>query len=73
MAATYMVRRVKQILNILGMFLEGAKWNYDKHLIDVSIPKELYIDIPLVWFCPLPNRKIPESVTSFNQYILIFL
>ena len=39
------------------MLLEGARWNYDNHLLDNSLPKELYTDIPLIWFLPKDASK----------------
>jgi dynein heavy chain len=30
-----------------GLFLEGARWNYKKHMLDTSLPKELFSDLPM--------------------------
>lgn len=48
-----------------GMFLEGARWNYEKHLIDESKPKELYTDVPVIHFLPKVNRELPTSGVYF--------
>ena len=49
-------------LNI-GMYLEGARWNSTTHLLDDSKPKQLYTELPMIWFLPKKNRKRPESVS----------
>lgn len=46
---------------VYGMFLEGARWNYDTHLLDDSLPKELYTDVPMIHFIPVKNREPPEK------------
>ena len=37
---------------VYGMLLEGARWNYEEHILVDSLPKELYTDMPLIWFVP---------------------
>jgi hypothetical protein len=32
--------------------MEGARWNYDKHYVDSSLPKTLYTDFPMVHLLP---------------------
>lgn len=54
--------RINRILNfILGLFLEGARWNHTTHMLDDSKPKQLYTELPMIWFLPKKNRKKPES------------
>lgn len=48
-----------------GMFLEGARWNYETHLLDESKPKELYTDVPVIHFLPKQNRELPTSGVYF--------
>lgn len=43
------------------MYLEGARWNPTTHLLDDSKPKQLYIEMPMMWFVPKKNRKKPET------------
>lgn len=46
---------------VYGMFLEGARWNYQSHILDDSLPKELYTDIPMMQFKPEADRKAPAT------------
>ena len=47
------------------MFLEGARWNYNTHRLDDSLPKELYTDAPMVLFKPVSRRVPPTSEVYF--------
>lgn len=46
---------------IYGMFLEGAKWDYKKHLMGISYPKELFSDLPPIHMVPAANRVMAEE------------
>jgi len=46
---------------IFGMFLEGARWDASKQLLQESRPKELYTDLPVVHMLPIANRKAPKD------------
>lgn len=46
---------------IRGLFLEGARWDYDTHLVGESRPKELFTDCPVVWLKPEQHRKKPQT------------
>lgn len=37
---------------IYGLYLEGARWNFNTHLLDESIPKQLYTELPMIWLLP---------------------
>jgi dynein heavy chain len=50
---------------VYGMFLEGARWNYDTHLLDDSLPKELYTDVPMIHFIPVADRVLPTEGVYF--------
>ncbi len=47
---------------VYGMYLEGARWNYNSHKLDYSKNRELYTEVPLIHMIPVKNRKIPEKV-----------
>ena len=46
---------------IRGMFAEGARWDYTRHMLADSRPKELFTDMPVIWLTPVSNRETPES------------
>jgi dynein heavy chain len=50
---------------VYGMFLEGARWNYETHLLDDSLPKELYTDVPMIHFIPVADRVPPTEGVYF--------
>lgn len=47
---------------VYGMYIEGARWNYNTHKLDVSKNRELYTEVPLIHMIPVVNRKSPETV-----------
>jgi dynein heavy chain len=47
---------------IHGLFLEGASWNYSRHLLDDPIPKELYASLPIIELIPAIDKA--ETVTN---------
>lgn len=46
---------------IWGLYLEGARWDNDAHVIGESRPKELFTEFPMIWLDPKQHRKAPES------------
>ena len=46
---------------IRGLFAEGARWDYQSHMLTESRAKELYTDMPCIWLTPVANRKPVES------------
>ena len=44
-----------------GLYIEGARWNKTTHMLDDSKPKQLYVELPLIWFVPKRNREKPTS------------
>ena len=57
---------------IYGMYLEGCKWGYDKHQLDESDPKKLFVDIPLILLLPQVDRVIAKSV-SFQIFLICLI
>lgn len=58
---------------IIGMYLEGARWNNTTHLLDDSKAKQLYTELPMIWFVPKKNRKKPETVSTILLLIIVYL
>ena len=46
---------------IRGLFVEGARWDYEAFELSESRPKELFTDMPVMWLIPTSNRKQPDS------------
>jgi len=40
-----------------GMFLEGCRWDSNIHALGPSLPKQLFVQFPLVHFVPMTDRK----------------
>ena len=51
----------EDVCYIRGLFVEGARWNPDKHALDESLPKELFTDMPVCWLVPAKDRVVPTS------------
>jgi len=39
-------------VNIHGLFLEGCRWNVKSSHLEESHPKELFIEMPVIWLEP---------------------
>jgi len=46
---------------VYGLYIEGARWNAEKQVLDESRPKELYTDLPIIHLLPIANRKAPKD------------
>ncbi|CAH8612512.1 unnamed protein product [Heterobilharzia americana] len=46
---------------IRGLFLEGAGWDPKSHILCESKPKELFVNMPVIWLIPTANRKPPSQ------------
>lgn len=54
------------------MFLEGARWDRELHLLNESYPKILFDVIPIIWF--KPGKKV-SNISYFNNILfqIIFI
>ncbi|XP_052086994.1 dynein axonemal heavy chain 1-like isoform X4 [Mytilus californianus] len=54
---------------IYGLYAEGCRWDFARHMLGESRPKELYTEMPVLWLQPESNRKIPtEGVYDCPAY-----
>lgn len=53
---------------ISGLFLEGAKWNFDKHCLEEPDIMELQCDMPVVYFRPRANYRPPSGTYDCPVY-----
>jgi dynein heavy chain, axonemal len=53
---------------ITGLFMEGARWDDQRHVIGESRPKELFTQFPVVWLQPEQHREPPSRVYNCPVY-----
>lgn len=46
---------------VVGMYVEGCKWNYDKVCLDESDPKILFVKCPPMWFRPCKTEDFVKG------------
>jgi len=46
---------------VYGIYMEGCKWDYEKHMLAESDPKKLFTELPLLHLVPVASRKKPET------------
>lgn len=46
---------------ISGLYLEGARWDYQKQCLEESHAKILYCKVPIIWFKPTKVAKMKDS------------
>ncbi|ERL86097.1 hypothetical protein D910_03511 [Dendroctonus ponderosae] len=46
---------------VYGLFLDGARWNGEKMIIDESLPKVLYDVVPYIWLIPIKRDDLVEK------------
>lgn len=58
---------------VRGLFLEGARWDKDEHVLAESLPRELFISMPFLHLIPKVKEEIeiangiPELYTGSRQ------
>jgi dynein heavy chain len=56
-----------------GMFLEGARWDYEHGSLTEPSPMELFSDMPIIHFKPtLAKKKIPRGTYQCPTYMYPF-
>jgi len=51
-------------VNVTGMFIEGAKWDYNEKALGESDPKVLHVKCPMIWLIP----KLGNEMSVFPHY-----
>ncbi len=46
---------------VSGLYLEGARWNYERKALDESLPKVLYAKVPIIWLQPIRLAKLEKK------------
>merc|ERR1711865_954480 len=44
-----------------GLYLEGARWDFDKAQLGESRPKELFTEVPVIWIKPFATKDIVHT------------
>ena len=50
-------------VNIHGLFFQGAKWDYQKSLVEDSDPKVPLVDFPVIWLEPVDLESLSTEGT----------
>ena len=53
---------------IKGLFMEGARWDVENHVIDESLPRELFVQMPHLHLSPGDKTSIPAVEGIPEQY-----
>lgn len=51
-----------------GLFLEGARWDADRHVLAESLPRELFVQMPFLHLVPRVKVDIPAVEGIPEQY-----
>lgn len=57
---------------IYGLFLDGARWNEERDVLDEPFPKVLYCSMPYIWLIPKVLTKEDENRRDVGIFFLIF-
>jgi dynein heavy chain len=53
---------------IRGLFLEGARWVAEDHVLGESFPRELWVSMPYIHLCPKRKEDVPVVKGVPEQY-----
>ena len=53
---------------IRGLFLEGARWVAEDHVLGESLPRELYVSMPYIHLSPKRKEDVPVVKGVPEQY-----
>jgi len=59
--AVQLIQRPTDGCYIDGLFLEGCRWDEERHVLAESRPKELFVSMPVIWLKPVQNRVDPTE------------
>ncbi|XP_044735429.1 dynein axonemal heavy chain 1-like [Chrysoperla carnea] len=60
--------RMEDGCGVYGLYLEGAKFDTKEGILAESKPKELYSEMPCMWFIPEVNHVVPPGVYECPVY-----
>lgn len=53
---------------VKGLFIEGARWDTTRHVINESNPRELFVSMPFIHLVPKPREEVPVVEGIPEQY-----
>jgi dynein heavy chain len=53
---------------VYGLFIDGARWNEERHVIDESLPRELFVACPYIHLWPRSISDIPVTEGRSETY-----
>ena len=54
---------------VRGLYLEGARWDFDRHSLADSLPKQLYTAMPVMHLSPCKDREpVTEGIYRCPVY-----
>ncbi|XP_037661714.1 dynein heavy chain 14, axonemal [Choloepus didactylus] len=60
-------------VHIFGLFMEGARWNHEKKILDDSLPFEICCDFPEIHFVPTKiSTEKPATSTQTDSKLYTF-
>ncbi|KAL0235251.1 hypothetical protein GEMRC1_001833 [Eukaryota sp. GEM-RC1] len=51
---------------VYGLYLDGARWDLDQKLITDALPKQLYNELPVIWFKPVLTKEKKIADNNFK-------
>lgn len=58
------IRPPKDGCYVHGIFLEGCRYTKDAHALEPSRPKELFTEMPMIWFVPSTERQVSTDLSK---------
>lgn len=59
----------KEGVYVRGLFLDGARWDFDHNCLAEPLPMELFCAMPILHFQPVENKKKVKGVYSAPVYL----
>uniref|UniRef100_A0A1I8JJL9 Dynein_C domain-containing protein n=1 Tax=Macrostomum lignano TaxID=282301 RepID=A0A1I8JJL9_9PLAT len=51
---------------VIGLYLDGARWDRDRNCLAEQLPKILYDHVPVIWLRPMKREEIDENSNRYT-------